>query len=73
MTSLESESHFLPKRYSDQQPSTDHSLWHTTLDAELGVAQREISWLDEVDLDELYHDGLSVTIDKTTPEDIDAV
>ena len=72
MTSLES--HFVPKRYSDQQPSTDHSLRRATSEVELNLAQRETPWLDEADLDELHHeDGLAVTATKIMPEDIDAV
>ena len=72
MTSLES--HFVPKQYSDQQPSTDHSLRPVASGAELNLAQRESPWLDEVDLDELYHeDGLSVSTDKLSLADIDAV
>jgi hypothetical protein len=70
MTSLENQ--FVPKHYSDQLSSTDHSLGRHLPDAELNLAQREFSWLDEVDFDELYHeDGLSITNDQITPEGVD--
>jgi len=63
------ENHFVPKHYSDQLSSTDHSLRRHLPDAELNLAQREFSWLDEVDFDELY--GLSVTNDQLAPEGVD--
>jgi hypothetical protein len=67
MTSLENQS--VPKHYSDQLSSTDHSLQRHLPDPELNLAQREFPWLDEVDFDELHHeDRLSVTNDQSTPE-----
>lgn len=72
MTSFES--HLVPKQYSDQQLSTDHSLGHATSEEELDLAQRESPWIDEVDLDEIHHeDRLFVTTATFTPEDTDAV
>jgi len=72
MTSLESR--LVPKQYSDQQPSADHSLGRATSEEELNLAQRESPWIDEADLDEVHHeDGLSVTTAKFTPQDADAV
>jgi hypothetical protein len=68
------DSHLVPKQYSDQQLSTDHSLGRGTSEEELNLAQRENSWIDEVDLDDLHHeDYLSVTTAEFTPDDIDAV
>jgi hypothetical protein len=69
MASLES--HFVPKHYLDQLSSTDQSL-RRHFDVEPSLDQREIPWLDEVDLDELYYkNGLSVAADIIAPEEID--
>jgi len=71
MSSLES--HSVPKHYPDLS-STDHSLRRRSSDVEPKLVQREISWLDEVVLEEPDHeDGLSVTTGNLTPEEIDAV
>lgn len=61
--------------YPDRLSSTAHTRRFLP-DAEPSLAERETAWLDEVDLDELYHeDGLSVSVTTgvITPEEIDAV
>jgi hypothetical protein len=60
------------KHYPDQLSSADRSLQHHFSDVEPSLDQREITWPDEVDLDELYYtNGVSVATENIAPEDID--
>jgi len=72
MSSLEGQ---LVPEHDQEQPSSPSRLLQRHLsDVELNVAQRDMPWPDEVDLDELYHEsGQSVGVRFVPPDDIDAV
>jgi hypothetical protein len=73
MTSPEDQ--LVPKPY-DQLSSTsmDHTFQRHLSNADPNLAQREIPWPDEVDLDEIHQeDYVSVTTGIFAPEEIDAM
>jgi hypothetical protein len=66
------EDHLIPRHDPNQLSSTDHPLQRRFVDVEPSLDQREIYWLDEVDVDELYQEnGLSVAADMIPPEEFD--
>jgi len=72
MSSLEGQ--FVPEHDQEQPSSPSHPLQRHLSDVEPNVAQRDMPWPDEVDLNELYREsGQLVGVRFVPPDDIDAV
>jgi hypothetical protein len=72
MSSLEGQ--LVPEHDQEQSSSPSHLLERHLSDGEPNVAQRDMPWPDEVDLNELYHESCqSVGVRFVPPDDIDPV